>query len=251
MRLFFLFFSFLLLISCNDQPKELSANKIVDKAIEKAGGHLYERSRIEFNFRGRKYISTRDGGKFELERFRRDSTGGEIHDILSNSGLNRYVDDSLVKVPDSLVESVSNSVNSVHYFAQLPYGLDSPAVNKNLVGKDSIKGKSYYEVKVTFDATGGGSDHQDEYLYWINTSDFTVDYLAYNYEVNGGGVRFRKAFNVRKIGGLRFADYRNYSYPDLSVPLEDLDSLYLKGKLHLVSTIKTENVKVSRLKDNK
>lgn len=247
MRPFFLFFSLLLLISCNDQTSGLSAEKIIDKAIEKAGGELYEKSRIEFSFRGRKYISTRNGGEFKLERFRRDSTGREIHDILSNSGLTRYVNDSLVKVPDSLVKPVSNSVNSVHYFAELPYGLNAPAVNKKLLGPDRIKGKNYYEVKVTFDVQGGGSDHQDEYLYWINTNDFTVDYLAYNYNVNGGGVRFRKAFNPRKIGGLRFVDYKNYSYPDLSVPLESLDSLFLKGKLHFVSTIKTENVKVGRL----
>ncbi|HCV81559.1 MAG TPA: deoxyribose-phosphate aldolase, partial [Zunongwangia profunda] len=128
---------------------------------------------------------------------------------------------------------------------QLPYGLNGDAVNKNLLGKDSIKGKEYYEIKVTFNQDGGGTDYEDEYLYWINTSTFTVDYLAYSYHVNAGGIRFRAAFNPRIVNGLRFVDYKNYAEDDLSTPLENLDALYEAGKLKLFSEIITEDVKVN------
>lgn len=37
-----------------------------------------------------------------------------------------------------------------------------------------------------------------------------MDFLAYEYNVNGGGVLFREAFNSRMIEGMRFQDYINY-----------------------------------------
>ncbi|MFD1095377.1 DUF6503 family protein [Salegentibacter chungangensis] len=237
----------LLFISCDQENKkeELTAEKIVERAIDTAGGQNYEYAEIDFVFRDRNYKSFREGGKYRLERIQQDSTGKMIHDILSNEGLQRKVNDSTVQVADSLVTPISNGVNSVHYFVQLPYGLNAPAANKKLIGKDSIAGKEYYEVKVTFNAEGGGTDHEDEYLYWIDTKHYTVDYLAYNYEVNGGGIRFRKAYNERKIEGLRFVDYKNYKYAELGTPLKKLDSLYEEGELELLSTIENKDIKVN------
>lgn len=238
------FILLLIVVACSENNKEPNAQKIVDKAIEKAGGENYKHATINFEFRGRKYQSQRDGGEFSLERISRDSSGNKVHDILTNDGFTRSINDTIVKVADSLIKPIGNSVNSVHYFAQLPFGLNAAAVNKKLLGKDSISGKEYYEIKVSFAKKGGGTDHEDEYLYWINTKDYTVDYLAYNFEENNGGIRFRKAFNSRMVKGIRFVDYENYKYEKLSTPLNELDSLYEAGKLKRVSTIKTENVSV-------
>lgn len=231
------------LFSCETKEKELTTQEIVDKAIQKAGGDRYKNAEIKFEFRDRIYKSTRSENEFVLERTRIDSTG-KIYDILTNSGLERLQNDSLIQVADSLVMPISNSVNSVHYFVHLPYGLNDTAANKKLLGKDSISGKEYYEIKVDFSEKGGGTDHEDEYLYWIHTKNFTVDYLAYSFEVNKGGIRFRKAFNPRRVEGIRFVDYENYKYEQLSTPLKDLDSLYEEGKLELLSKIITEKVEV-------
>lgn len=240
----FLFIAFLL-ASCADDNREPSANEIIDKAIERAGGKRYENAEINFIFRKKQYESNRDGGKFSLEREMTDSLGNRIHDILDNEGLKRFVNDSAVKVQDSLVTPISNSVNSVHYFVHLPFGLNTPAANKELIGKDSIAGREYYEVKVNFSENGGGTDHEDEYLYWIDTKSFEVDYLAYNFETDEGGIRFRKAYNPRIIKGIRFVDYENYKYEDLSTPLETLDSLYEKKELELLSLIENKDIEVN------
>lgn len=234
----------LLFGSCAEENKNLTANEIVDKAIENAGGTRYENAEIDFTFRNREYKSFRDGGKFRLERKMKDSLGNTIHDVLDNEGLERFVNDSAVKVHDSLVGPIGNSVNSVHYFVHLPFGLNAGAAQKELIGKDSIAGREYYEVKVTFAENGGGTDHEDEYMYWVDTQNFEVDYLAYNFEENDGGVRFRKAFNHRIIEGIRFVDYENYKYDEISFPLKDLDSLYEKRELDLLSVIETKDVKV-------
>ncbi|MCM8568176.1 deoxyribose-phosphate aldolase [Gramella jeungdoensis] len=239
-----LLFAFLL-VSCADNSGDLTADEIVDKAIENAGGDRYNNAEIDFVFRKRKYRSKREGGKFQLERIMTDSTGNEIRDILDNEGLERYVNDSAIQLPDSLKTPIGNSVNSVHYFVHLPFGLNAPAANKKLVGKDSIGEREYYEVKVTFSQNGGGTDHEDEYLYWIDTQTFKVDYLAYNFETNDGGIRFRKAYNPRIIKGIRFVDYQNYKYEDLSTPLSELDSLFEARELELLSVIETEDVEVT------
>jgi len=241
-----MFMAVLLFSSCSEEKKELTANEIIDKAIQNAGGNRYENAEIEFIFRKKEYKSKRQAGKFQLERVGLDSVGNRVRDILTNDGLERQINDTTTKLQDSLILPVGNSINSVHYFVHLPYGLNAPAANKKLIGKDSIAGREYYEIKVQFAEEGGGTDHEDEYLYWIDTQNFEVDYLAYNFDVNDGGIRFRKAFNHRIIEGIRFVDYENYKYEELSTPLHKLDSLYEKRELDLLSLIETKNVKVKQ-----
>ncbi|CAL67234.1 DUF6503 family protein [Christiangramia forsetii] len=239
-----------LFASCNEEKKELTADEIVNKAIENAGGEKYKNAEIDFVFRKQKYKSKRAGGKFQFERTITDSSGNQVYDILNNEGLERFVNDSAVKLQDSLVVPVGNSINSVHYFVQLPFGLNAESANKELIGKDSIAGREYYEIMVKFAEEGGGTDHEDEYLYWIDTQNFEVDYLAYNFEINDGGIRFRKAFNHRIIEGIRFVDYENYKYTDLSTPLEKLDSLYENRELELLSVIETKDIAVKLNQEN-
>ncbi|MHA7058955.1 DUF6503 family protein [Aquimarina sp. M1] len=222
---------------------QFSVEHIVDKAIENAGGAKFENARIHFTFRGKEYRSTRDSGSYQLERLIQGKEG-LIHDILTNSGLSRSIENCSVKVADSMVTKISDGVNSVHYFANLPYGLNAPAVRKELIGESTIKGASYYKVKVTFDQEGGGTDFEDEFMYWIDKNNFTIDYLAYKYAVNGGGIRFREAYNPRIINGIRFVDYNNYKIDDLSTSLSTLDSMFENDQLKLVSKIELEYIYV-------
>ncbi|MBZ9729448.1 deoxyribose-phosphate aldolase [Salegentibacter sp. JZCK2] len=228
--------------ACNS--KQENAQQIIDKAIENAGGERYKNAEISFDFRKGSYRSNRVGGKFELERILADSTGAQYRDVVNNDGFTRYYKDTVMQLSDSMKNVYSNSINSVHYFVQLPFGLNDEAVNKELIGKDTIQNKEYYEVKVTFDTEGGGTDHEDVYLYWIDTQNYNVDYLAYSFEVEGGGLRFRKAYNPRTIEGIRFVDYENYKTDNLNTPLDQLDDLYQDRQLELLSKIENKNIEV-------
>ncbi len=242
------------LFSCKEEVKDktsskkLTAQEIIDKAIEISCQGKCDNAVIEFTFRDIKYISSRNGGFYKLERIKMDSLD-EIHDIVSNKGLMRFVNKMQVTVPDSLADGISDGVNSVHYFAQLPYGLNDAAVNKKLIGEDEIKGNDYYEIEVTFTEEGGGTDFDDSFLYWINKETFTLDYLAYKYATNGGGVRFREAYNPRVVEEIRFVDYNNFKPENKEVELSELDQLFTDGKLKLLSKIETENVKIILPKD--
>ena len=244
-KIIFLFVPFLL-VACNQEYTAPKVDKIVAETIENAGGEEYERARIRFKFREMEYESSRKDGLFELMRIKED-TAGIIRDVLNNDGFRRLVDGEEVALPDSLVTAYSESVNAVHYFVQLPFGLKDEAVQKELLGEDEINDKSYYEVKVTFRQEGGGKDHEDVYMYWIDKTNFTVDFMAYRFFVNDGGIRFRVAKNPRMIKGIRFVDYDNYKTDDLNTPLEQLDELYEAGALTKVSEIENEILDVEIL----
>lgn len=243
MKYFIILLVMVFTLSCQEEKEQITAEEIIDKTIEKAGGERYKRATIEFKFRKYSYKSIRNRGEFQLEREIKDSTG-TIRDVVSNTGFQRFINDSLVKVPDSMATRYSSSVNSVHYFAHLPYALNDRAVNKELAGEAEIEGEPYYQLKITFQQEGGGADHHDEFMYWIHKENYTVDYLAYKFLVNDGGIRFRVAYNIRTIEGIRFADYRNYTIDNFNTDLKDLDDLYEQGKLELLSTIETEDIKV-------
>ncbi len=243
MRYLYFLLITVLLFSCKQENKEITAQEIIDKTIETAGGERYKRASITFQFREHLYKSRRRGGEFQLERILEDSAG-VTRDVLNNTGFRRYFNDSLVNVPDSMQVRYTSSVNSVHYFAHLPYALNDRAVNKEMVGETTILGQPYYKLKVTFQQEGGGADHHDEFLYWIHKEKFTIDYLAYKFLVNDGGIRFRVAYNPRYIEGIRFVDYENYTINDFRTKLSKLDDLYLKGELIRLSTIETEVIEV-------
>lgn len=239
--------SLLFMLACTGPKKEPSADKIIDKAIAMAGGEFFSRSTVRYSFRGNTYVSTRDGGSFRLERYITYPDGRKFHDVLRNEGFTRYHKGEAVPLSDSMRTLYANSLNSVHYFTFLPFGLKDQAANRTLIGKDSILGREYYEIKVTFDVEGGGEDHEDVYMYWINTNDFSIDYLAYSFEVNEGGMRFRQAYNPRRIGGIRFVDYKNYKPVKNEPRLETLDELFEAGELELLSKIENKNIKVDPL----
>lgn len=236
--------SAILLLSCAEpKEKSLTAQEIVDRAIAVAGGNLYRSSAIDFKFRGLSYRSCLENGQQVLFRYI-ETDSAQIVDRRAGDVFSRSVNGVVQKLADSTRDKLSNALNSVHYFAYLPYGLNSPAVHKELLGQKAIKDKNYYKIRVTFSEEGGGDDFEDVFLYWFNTETFRPDYLAYLYHTNGGGIRFREAINDRQIGGIYFADYRNYRPLD-SVSVTSLDSLFQINRLEEFSQIKLEQIKVS------
>ena len=233
------------LISCKqNEATKISAQHIVDKSIAISGGGLYETSDISFDFRDRKYILERIDGKKILKRIKKNDTL-DLVDVKTVKGFERYVDGELAQIPDSLANSYANSVNSVHYFAYLPYGLNDPAVIKEYLDEVVIKDKKYYKIKVTFKQENGGDDFDDVYIYWFNTESYKPDYLAYEFHVNDGGLRFREAFNERTVNGIRFVDYINFKPIKDNESIYGIDSLFQKGELEVLSKIELKNITVN------
>jgi hypothetical protein len=235
------------LSSCKtESKKEFSAQEIIDKSIEVSGGKLHNKKLVSFLFRGKKYIAENSKGKKVLKRVAfTDSL--RITDVKRHNSFERYFNDSLIYTPDSIANRYSNSVNSVHYFARLPFGLNDTAVKKELLGEIVIENKAYYKVKVTFAQENGGKDFDDIYIYWFNKETFKADYLAYKFYTDGGGIRFREAFNERYVEGIRFVDYNNLKPKNKEVSIYKIDSLFGVKELELLSKIELDSIKVTKL----
>ncbi len=243
MRKIYFLLSIIIIIGCNTVKRDLTAQEIIDKTITVSSADLVANAQISFDFRDRTYIANRNKGLFSLERITKK--GDSItKDILSNNGFNRYVDGKPTHVPDSMALKYSESINSVHYFSVLPYGLNDKAVQKKLLEEAQIKGKDYYKIQVTFQQEGGGIDYQDVFVYWIDKESFTIDYLAYKFHVNGGGVRFREVIKYMKVSGIRFVNYANYKSKNEATVVTDLDKDFINNNLVRLSEINLENINV-------
>ncbi len=238
-----LFVALIGLMACHSSP---DPQRIIDAAIENHGGEAYQSVRISFDFRDRHYVIIHDGERFQYERHFSDSTGN-IRDVLTNQGFQRYLNEQGITDTVKKAPAYARSVNSVAYFALLPYKLNDPAVKKAYLGEAVVNSRSYHMIEVTFQEEGGGEDHQDRFVYWIDTENLTMEYLAYRYYTDGGGLRFRAPYNIRTVGGIRFSDYENYRESDPEIPLEDYHLLYQEDYLKLLSRIELENIKVEPL----
>jgi hypothetical protein len=243
MRVFILFLTVVIIQSCKSP---VDVQEVVDRSIKAHGMSTFDQLEIRFIFREYGYSIQRDGEQYTYTREKTDSIG-RIRDVLVNSvDFQRYINNQPVEVGDEWESRYGNSLNSVLYFFQIPYVLNDKAVIKEFVKEVSINGENYFAIKVTFQSVGGGEDFQDEYRYWIHQSKGTVDYLAYNYETEGGGTRFRVAINRRTIDGIVFQDYINYKPQEKFPPLDELPALFENDELDELSRIINKDISVKR-----
>jgi hypothetical protein len=244
MRLLPLNFLLILVLFGCGQPNE--ARKIVDKAIHAYGGKLYDKMFVEFDFRDRHYTARREKGSFTYTRAFTDSTY-IVKDILTNDGFTRTINGDTVDLPEESATAFTNSVNGVIYFALLPQALNDPPVMTEKLEDAPIGGKDYYKIQVTFDTSAGVEVHDDVFVYWFEKDSYAMDYFAYLFYSDGGGIRFREAFNKRNVNGIVFSDYKNYALDDTTFDITRIDSLFLENQLDLLSEIRLENIRVTIL----
>src|SRR5690554_2909400 len=244
MRTILLAIAFVFLNSCQTAiEKTPSAKDIVNKAIQYTGGEKLDHSKLSFDFRDIHYALNRNGGAFTMERsFEKDSL--QVHDRYTNDNFERKINGEISAISDSLASLYRQSVNSVFYFALLPYKLNDASVIKDYLAIDTISGKSYHKIKISFEEEGGGEDFEDEFIYWYNTENYALDYLAYSFHTDGGGMRFREAYNEQFINGIRFVDYKNYKPKNKSLGFNQLRDAFVNGDLELLSKIELRNIVV-------
>jgi len=231
------------LYSCKPIDNNLLAHEIIDTSINVSGVDKIANSILTFKFRDKNYFAVRNNGMFELSRvFTKNND--TINDILSNSGFKRIKNSKPLKIQDSMAIKFSESVNSVHYFSILPYGLNDKAVQKKLLGETKIKGDNYYKIQITFSKENGGVDFDDIFIYWIRKGDFKIGYIAYLFHTNGGGMRFREVRKEHIIAGISFVDYDNYKPKNSNIKLENLDKIFEKGELEKISEINLKDIKI-------
>lgn len=224
------------------EPKS-KVQEIVDEAIAFHGMEGLNNAEFSLTFRNIDYTYKNNNGMFEYTRTQTDSIGQTVFDVMNNDGLVRLTNGDTTEITEEKRAAYTRSVNSVIYFFRLPFGLNDDAVNKTYVGEREMKGKTYYEVKVTFAQEGGGEDFDDVFLYWFDKEDYSMDYLAYLYHTDECGMRFREAINSRRVNGVMIQDYINLKPEDERMDIMNIAKLYNAGELQVLSEIINEDVK--------
>lgn len=223
------------------------ANEIVANAIEAMGGHQLDHAEVTFDFRDQSLSYYNKDGQFQYTRTFPDTAGLIIRDTLTNADFIRYKDGQKLDLSSEEKEALKGGVNSIIYFAFLPYRLQDAAVIKEYVDQVNIKGKPYEKIRVSFEQEGGGTDHDDVYYYYFDPEDYSLDYLAYDFHVNDGGIRFRSSYNERTADGLTVRDYINYMANPDSVDYSRIEQYYNEDELEELSRVELKNVKVEQL----
>ena len=233
---------------CQSPEPTPSAAAVIDSARAAHGAPVLDEAVVTFDFRGDDYRVRQNGEQFHYRRSYADSLGRPVTEGLTNEGIYRVVDGDTVSLSSSERDAVETTVNSVTYFALLPEPLGDSAVQPTYSGRDTIDGVPYHRVKVTFRQEGGGSDWEDVFMYWFRTDSYAMDYLAYAFGQGPDeepGTRFRDAYNVRRVNGVRMADYRNYTVDTLSADqMEEYPDLWARDAARLVSEIALDSVQV-------
>ncbi len=228
-------------------PDRAAAKFIIREAVLRDGLPVLAEAAFEFRFRDRMYRYQRTGGAFAYERWWIDTaTLDTMRDVLHNDGLVRFANGIEVELEEKKAAAFRASVNSVIYFAFLPWALLDPGVEARYIGRDTIKGRALDRVEVSFAAAPGheGHDmHEDEYLYWFAPETHELAYMSYSH-ADGRAPRLREPFNEREVGGVTVRDYRNYHTPGnepRSIKL--LAGDFTADALPLLSTIELKGVR--------
>jgi hypothetical protein len=217
------------------------AQKIVDKCIKKHGGKSYDKLGVSFTFRNIDYSIKLDKGSYTYTRSFEEN-GQLFLDVLNNYGFKRSINGVIQELETKEIKKYTNAINSVAYFTLIPRGLNDGAVIKKQLDDVTINGQKYHTIEVKFKEEGGGTDFNDVFMYWIHTAHFSLDYLAYSFQENDGGMRFREAINKSTKKGILFQDYVNYKPIAAGTTLSNLPEKFNEGQLFKLSEIINENI---------
>ena len=221
--------------------------EIVDRAIAHHGGDLYEETSSQLDLCSK-------SGCFDVQTSW-DRAGQPVLDVAGKAreGLRRvrttaqtverWRDGEPVPVTPESEQGLRDWAMARVYFCFLPYRLNDPSVFKQDLGIEDWGGRPLHKVKVTF-TPGTSTDAEDEYLYWFDPDSGRVELLAYSYETNGGGIRFRKAIRHRRVGGILFFDQENWGFDGPGLSLDELDAETVASRLRHISTVELANIQV-------
>ncbi len=228
-------------LGCSTATRDLATDWI-EKANIAHGTTVLDHASFRFTFREYTYgLTHRKYNK--LYSRTKYTPAGHITDTFYNGrDFKRWINQKPVEVSDSLQKLYSESINSVLYFIQLPRVLKDAAAQARYLGEEDLLGEPYVRLKVTFQQAGGGEDYQDEYRYWIHQKTHLIDFLAYRFYSGKGGTRFRKVSHRKRVNGMIFQDYENFSPHTPFPPLDSIASLYNKRKLKKVSDIQQQEI---------
>ncbi|MPZ21660.1 MAG: hypothetical protein GEV06_27790, partial [Luteitalea sp.] len=205
---------------------------LVDKAIAFHGGATYEQAQVSFT------ISSGSGG-FDVEA---TLDGERFEYIVSAEGeKTRYTDRELARSSSNgwqtldghAADEARTFVMSRVFLPFLPYGLNGSAAfqgptNEDL-GLETWNGRQLHKVKAQFPG-GVAPDGHRTFMFWFDPDSGRLEQFAYDFTIEGGGVRFRKPTTYHKAGGLLFFDSENWGVNGQGLTVDQVTPDFVTSK---------------------
>lgn len=222
---------------------------IVDRAIEHHGGEIYRHSETELDLCSKSgcfQVTARLDGDRWAYTVSGKSGGSQLRVRSAHDALTIHRNGVEETVAADKEQRFRDWAMARVYFCFLPFRLNDPSVYKQDLGLVDWDGRRLHKVKVTFEV-GTSTDAGDRYMYWFDPETARLEYLAYSYDDNGGGIRFRRAIRHRRVGGLLFFDQENYGIDGPGLSVDAIDAAYVRDAMRHVSTVRLEDIQVRAL----
>ena len=221
---------------------------VVDKAITFHGGPRFEQSETQLRMcskSGCYEITSRiEGGRFDLQ-VEGPVAGARRRARITNDRVEAWQGDTPMDLSQRESQSIRDWVMARVYFIFLPFRLNDDSVWKEDLGSEMWDGRALRKVKVTF-VPGSSSGADDEFLYWFEPDTGRLAQFAYSFAGNPGGLRLRRAFNYRRVGGILFFDQENWGLDGPGLTVDDI-SPGGQTDWQRISTVTVEAIRVSAL----
>lgn len=225
------------------------AQEIVDRSIAHHGGDLYESSRTRLTVTSRSgsfdVVSEVRGGDFDHTVMWTDRDDRARKVRVTNDTVEQWTDGEKVPVPEDEEQRLRDFVNARIYFPFLPYRLNDSSVRKTDLGTETWDGRKLHKVKVTFES-GTSTDADDEYLYWFDPDTGRVEQFAYSFHTGDGGLRLRKAYDHRRVGGILFFDSENWGVNGKTDVL-DVTPEFSASEMEKISDVELSGIEVEEV----
>lgn len=231
-----------------------SHHPLVERAVAFHGGALYEATETTMTIASASgsfdLRVSRDGGLFEIEVEGAVADGTPRRALLTNDGVREWRGGEELTLDAAGAARARRFVEARVWFPFLPYGLMGDAVRHEDQGLERWGERSLQRVKVTFE-TAPGEDPADEYAFWLDPETGRVEQYAYAYDQGTprAGLRFRRARNHRRVGGLLFFDVANLGIDDRRDLSVDLVDPAFAAKLKPISEVELSAIEVTPTAD--
>lgn len=224
--------------------------EVVDQSIDFHGGKKFQQSFTELEMcskSGCYELGSRiDGGLFELE-VEGPATGHRRRVRITNDTAELWQDGIPVELNVADSRSIRSWAMARIYFVFLPFRLNDESVFKQDQGTEVWGQRLLRKVKVSF-VSGSSSGADDEFLFWFDPDSDRLEQFAYSFAGDPGGLRFRRAFNFRRVGGILFFDQENWGVDGPGLAVDRITPDEVSGWT-LISTVTVDEIRVSGLEE--
>lgn len=204
----------------------------------------YQNYHLSFSIDDTQYTSAypNDRALYTMQRSYENVKNKVIYD---GGYITFFKNDSLQPEGSFPYQIIERSIYGLLYSLSIPHNLNSTSIALEQLEDVTIRSKPYYVLKAT------SQDLQEEkdntIILYASKKDYTLEYVALDYNALALQKQFRRLTNPRRINTLLFQDVTIFVATDSTLALKDYYTHYNNPQLKHTKTIELQNIEVKEL----